>query len=59
MIGLALYFGVYEKCIGFFKKDGNVPLAASLLSGGLSGLACWISIYPIDYVKTLLQTDSL
>lgn len=54
-----MYFGVYEKCIGFFKKDNNVSLAGSLLSGGLSGLACWISIYPIDYVKTLLQTDSL
>ncbi len=34
-------------------------MLGSLLAGGLSGLSCWTVIYPIDYVKTLVQTDSL
>lgn len=59
MIGLSAYFGVYDQLIRYFKKDNKVSLAGSLLSGGLAGLACWSSIYPIDYVKTLIQTDSL
>lgn len=59
MIGLSAYFGVYDQMIQYFKKDNKVSLAGSLLSGGLSGLACWSAIYPIDYVKTLIQTDSL
>ena len=56
---MSAYFGAYEKLSGYFKKDGSVSLGGSLLSGGLAGLACWTTIYPIDYVKTLLQTDSL
>ncbi len=31
----------------------------SLMSGGISGLVAWTVIYPIDYVKTLMQSDSL
>ncbi len=58
-IGLGAYFGIYDLLIKNFKKDGNVSIAGSLLSGGLSGVGCWFSMYPIDYVKTLLQTDSL
>lgn len=58
-LGLAIYFGVYEKLSTLFNKDGNVSLAGSLLAGGLSGISCWGAIYPIDYVKTLIQTDSL
>ncbi len=45
--------------ISYFKKDGHASLGGSLLSGGFAGLACWTAIYPIDYVKTLIQTDSL
>ena len=58
-IALALYFGVYDKMINYFKKDGQVSLSGSLLSGGIAGVACWSGIYPVDYVKTLIQTDSL
>ncbi len=56
-IGLGAYFGIYDYLIKNFKKDGNVSLLGSLLSGGLAGVGCWTSMYPIDYVKTLLQTD--
>jgi len=31
----------------------------SLLSGGLAGVATWSVMYPVDYVKTRIQSDSL
>ena len=31
----------------------------SLFSGGMAGAVSWCLCYPIDYVKTLIQTDSL
>lgn len=34
-------------------------MPAALLSGGISGLACWIVVYPIDFIKTLIQCDDL
>jgi len=42
-----------------FKKEGEVSLVSSLLAGGFSGLLTWALIYPVDYVKTLIQTDPL
>lgn len=58
-LGLSIYFGVYDELIANFKNNGQVSLIGSLLSGGLAGLTTWGLIYPIDYVKTLIQTDSL
>lgn len=46
--------------IRVFNKDiDNPALASALLSGGLAGLATWLVVYPIDYIKTLIQSDSL
>lgn len=44
------------------RKDQSVaeaPLAVSLLGGALAGLVFFLSAYPFDYMKTLLQTDNL
>lgn len=30
--------------------------AATLMAGGLAGMACWASIYPIDVVKSVVQS---
>ena len=35
--------------------EGNLGSAAPLLCGAISGCACWIPVYPIDVVKTLVQ----
>jgi hypothetical protein len=43
----------------YFKKGNEISLTGTLLSGGLAGLATWTAMYPFDYVKTLIQTDSL
>ena len=31
---------------------------SSLLAGGFAGVCTWASMYPIDYAKTLIQSDS-
>jgi solute carrier family 25 carnitine/acylcarnitine transporter 20/29 len=58
-IGLGAYFGTYDFLIKYFTKNGNVSMTGSLLAGGFAGMGCWISMYPVDYIKTLIQTDSL
>jgi hypothetical protein len=42
-----------------FTHDGKVNLVGSLISGACAGIGFWAFIYPIDYIKTLLQGDSL
>jgi solute carrier family 25 carnitine/acylcarnitine transporter 20/29 len=40
----------------YFKSN---PLFGSLVSGGLSGAACWGLTYPLDNIKTRIQSDNL
>jgi len=53
----------YESIIrASVRKDQSVneaPLSVSLLGGAFAGIAFWLFAYPMDYVKTLLQTDNL
>ena len=58
-LGLACYFGTYEYLIQHFRTDGKVNLLGSLVCGGIAGMAFWVPTYPIDYIKTLMQGDSL
>jgi hypothetical protein len=41
------------------QKSKDAPLLASLISGGFAGLCYWGVVYPIDYIKTIIQTDNL
>lgn len=43
-----VYFGLYEWC-----RDFSNPLIA----GGIAGAAAWASIYPIDVIKTCIQSS--
>ena len=58
-----LYFTGYEYVLRKFLKAGekskDAPLEASLIAGGFAGLCYWAVVYPIDYVKTIIQTDNL
>ena len=56
---MGCYFGVYDYLIRHFTHDGKVNLFGSLLSGAFAGIGFWIFIYPADYVKTIIQADSL
>ncbi|CAI5756668.1 unnamed protein product [Candida verbasci] len=64
-IGLGIYFATYEALImNEIKKTPklireNIPAWKLCLFGGLSGYSLWIGIYPIDVIKSKLQTDSL
>eukprot|EP01120_Amphizonella_sp_Union-15-10_P006798 TRINITY_DN2236_c0_g1_i3.p1 TRINITY_DN2236_c0_g1~~TRINITY_DN2236_c0_g1_i3.p1 ORF type:complete len:226 (+),score=18.13 TRINITY_DN2236_c0_g1_i3:307-984(+) len=55
-IGDMFYFGAYE--ITKHGMANHLPDVVSiLLAGSLGGVAFWTFIYPIDVVKSLMQTD--
>lgn len=60
---MAVYFTNYEYMMRMFSPDGETisktPLVVSFLAGGISGSASWFFTYPIDYVKTIVQSQSL
>lgn len=64
-VGLGIYFATYEALIkrelGKVKNitRDDIPPWKLCLFGGLSGYTLWIGIYPIDVIKSKLQTDSL
>lgn len=57
---MGVYFFTYDFMMRVLNKDIDSPaLKTALLAGGLAGLATWLTVYPIDYIKTLIQSDSL
>lgn len=50
----AIYFVVYGVLIQTSIAEGMGSFAP-LVCGAISGCACWIPVYPIDVVKTLVQ----
>lgn len=45
----SIYFGVYHTLSG---------MAPSWLAGGVAGVAAWSSVYPLDVVKTRIQSGA-
>ncbi|QRG36321.1 hypothetical protein FDK38_000656 [Candidozyma auris] len=64
-IGLGIYFASYEALIArelkmkTFPTRSDIPAWKLCMYGGLSGYALWSAIYPVDVLKSKLQTDSL
>jgi len=63
-VGLGIYFATYEALVGREIKTTNIarndiPAWKLCLFGGLSGYALWIGIYPVDVIKSKLQTDNI
>lgn len=52
------YFGVYNYVYNYYKSN-NQPLLGSLVAGGSAGAICWSSTYPLDNIKTRIQSDGL
>ncbi|KAF0692193.1 Aste57867_16706 [Aphanomyces stellatus] len=48
-----VYFGVYEGMRRWFASDSTPSL---LVAGGLAGVVSWTIVYPIDVVKSVIQT---
>eukprot|EP01117_Protostelium_nocturnum_P004152 TRINITY_DN15458_c0_g1_i1.p1 TRINITY_DN15458_c0_g1~~TRINITY_DN15458_c0_g1_i1.p1 ORF type:complete len:312 (-),score=76.22 TRINITY_DN15458_c0_g1_i1:5-940(-) len=51
------YFGVYEFTRTQLNKTSDFSSWKILLSGGFAGLACWTIAYPIDTIKSIIQTQ--
>merc|ERR1711957_467534 len=58
-------FGMYFSCYEYIKEElqervtGLPPYLASMFAGGASGCFTWAVIYPVDVVKTRIQTMSI
>jgi len=52
-----IYFMVYGKLMQTSLAASLGSPVAPLLFGALTGMACWIPVYPIDVVKTLVQNS--
>lgn len=66
-LGFAFYFATYDMIKNKLSNpgadgksiSGTYPIASTLGSGGLAGMALWTLRYPLDTVKTRLQADNL
>ncbi|XP_073146930.1 mitochondrial arginine transporter BAC2-like [Henckelia pumila] len=58
-----VYFWTYEymreRLHPGCRKNGQEPFGTMLLAGGLAGVASWIGSYPLDVIKTRIQSQSL
>ncbi|CUS23863.1 LAQU0S12e01728g1_1 [Lachancea quebecensis] len=61
--GCATYFLTYEALVAneVYKglKRSDVPAWKLCMFGAISGVTLWLTVYPIDVVKSIMQTDNL
>lgn len=57
--GSALYFAAYEYIKRRAPKDaeGNASFGSILFAGGMAGIAMWVPVFPIDTIKSNLQSS--
>jgi solute carrier family 25 carnitine/acylcarnitine transporter 20/29 len=57
----AAWYGVYEWARAAQLKEGqarnDLTQLQVMIAGGAGGLAYWLSIYPIDVIKSTVQSD--
>lgn len=54
--GFGIYFTTYNYLNDNFNKDKN--LGKNFVYGSLSGLSAWMFIYPMDLIKTTIQSSN-
>ena len=64
IVGVSAYFYFYEVMRKFFSTTYNKPVEQLssfqvLISGGCGGLGYWVLCYPLDIIKSAIQTDSI
>lgn len=61
--GCGTYFLIYEALVGHEMRKGclrkEIRAWKLCMFGALSGTALWMTVYPIDVIKSVIQTDSL
>lgn len=56
--GTAIWFGTYESMLRIWTESPHSAQAWQILvSGGMSGLAYHVALFPVDTIKTRCQTD--
>jgi len=59
----AAYYGVYEYAREWQTKPGQTKNELAkwrvVMAGGLGGWAYWASIYPLDLIKSSIQSDHI
>ena len=62
-IGYGAFFSSYAKLMDHFMKPGQTKKDVSLsiigFSGVIAGILLWATVFPIDVIKTRMQTDNL
>ncbi|CAM9519710.1 unnamed protein product [Chrysoparadoxa australica] len=53
--GFGVYFGSYQVMKDMLVEREVTDFQSSVLAGGVSGALSWLVVYPIDYVKSVLQ----
>jgi Mitochondrial carrier protein len=61
-VGYGFYFFSYELCRRLFAFRHATPETHAaefdvLVSGGIAGIVTWVSIYPLDVIKTRIQVE--
>jgi len=63
--GSVFYFATYETTKRYLtpkdadgKPTGNLSLTAIMAAGGAAGIAMWIPVFPVDTIKSKLQSSS-
>lgn len=58
--GVGMYFLTYEALVSHDKLSReNIPAWRHCFYGACAGATLWLAIYPIDVVKSVIQTDNL
>ncbi|KAL7753611.1 hypothetical protein RI367_000542 [Sorochytrium milnesiophthora] len=56
--GYAVYFATYEQAKRMLRSALDAERAVQLVAGGIAGVASWASIYPLDVIKSRVQTTA-
>jgi len=60
VLPLGVYFYTYYSLKDFYiKRHGKFESTVTALAGGVAGLATWVTGYPFDTAKTIIQTSPL
>lgn len=60
--GTAIFFGVYEavsRSVRSWRGTKKNTMREQVIAGGCAGFFMWVPCYPVDFCKTLIQTDSI
>ncbi|CAO3684043.1 unnamed protein product [Rhizopus stolonifer] len=60
-VGTGVYFGGYEttKYILSELQNTSAGPGTQFLAGGICGIMCWLVVFPLDLVKSLIQKEIL